>query len=88
VAGAAATGRAHLVAPTVACSAPGREHPAAARAHRAPAGGQAGHAGPTRGLLPREEVDVVVPVTPERGRRCQPPWQGEDPQPQRPQVRE
>jgi len=33
-------------------------------------------------------VNVVIPVKPERGRRCQPPRQGEDPQPQRHQVTE
>jgi transposase len=51
-------------------------------------GGQPGHEGQTRGLLPREEVDVVVPVKPERCRQCQQPLQGEDPQPQRHQVTE
>ena len=51
-------------------------------------GGQPGHEGQTRGLLPREEVDVVVPVKPERCRQCQQPLQAEDLQPQRHQVTE
>jgi transposase len=44
-------------------------------------GGQPGHAGQARALVPVEEVDVVVPVKPERGQHCQHPLQGEDPQP-------
>jgi transposase len=51
-------------------------------------GGQPGHEGHTRGLVPVEEVDVVIPVKPERCRRCQHPLQGEDAQPQRHQVTE
>jgi transposase len=51
-------------------------------------GGQPGHEGHTRALVPVEEVDVVVPVTPERCRHCQHPLQGEDLQPQRHQVTE
>lgn len=51
-------------------------------------GGQPGHEGHTRGLVPVEEVDVVVPVKPERCRRCQHALQGEDAQPQRHQVTE
>jgi transposase len=51
-------------------------------------GGQPGHEGHARGLVPIEQVDVVVPVKPERCRRCQQPLQGEDPQPQRQQVTE
>jgi transposase len=49
-------------------------------------GGQPGHEGQTRTLVPVEEVNVVIPVKPERCRRCQQPLQGEDPQPQRHQV--
>ena len=52
------------------------------------AGGQPGHEGQTRMLIPVEEVDVIIPVKPERCRRCQYPLQGEDPQPQRHQVTE
>jgi transposase len=51
-------------------------------------GGQPGHAGQARALVPVEEVDVVIPVKPERCHRCQHPLQGEDPQPQRHQVTE
>jgi transposase len=52
------------------------------------AGGQPGHEGHSRVLLPVEEVDVVVPVKPARCHHCQHPLQGEDPQPQRQQVTE
>jgi len=51
-------------------------------------GGQPGHEGQARALVPVEEVDVVVPVKPERCQHCQHLWQGEDPQPQRHQVTE
>jgi transposase len=51
-------------------------------------GGQPGHEGQTRVLVPVEEVNVVIPVKPERCQRCQQPLQGEDPQPQRHQVTE
>ena len=51
-------------------------------------GGQPGHEGQARALVPVEEVDVVVPVTPERCHHCQHLLQGEDPQPQRHQVTE
>ena len=51
-------------------------------------GGQPGHEGQARALVPVEEVDVVVPVKPERCHHCQHPLQGEDPQPQRHQVTE
>ena len=51
-------------------------------------GGQPGHEGQTRALLPVEEVDAVIPVKPERCPRCQHPLQGADPQPQRHQVTE
>jgi transposase len=49
-------------------------------------GGQPGHEGHTRGVVPVEVVDVVGPVKPERCRRCQHPLSGEDPHPQRHQV--
>jgi transposase len=51
-------------------------------------GGQPGHEGHTRALVPLAEVDVVVPVKPERCRRCQHLLQGEDALPQRHQVTE
>jgi transposase len=62
------------------------------RPHREPSGrrpgGQLGHEGQTRALLPVEAVAVVIPVKPERCSRCQHPLRGEDPQPQRHQVTE
>jgi len=64
----------------------------AKRPRRPPAGrrpgGQPGHAGQTRTWVPVEAVNVVIPVKPERCRRCQQPLQGEAPQPQRHQVTE
>jgi transposase len=51
-------------------------------------GGQPGHEGQTRTWVPVEEVNVVIPVKPERCRRCPQPLQGEEPQPQRHQVTE
>jgi len=64
----------------------------AKRARRGPSGrkrgGQPGHPGQTRALVPMEEVDTVVPVKPQQCRRCQYPLQGEDPQPHRHQVTE
>jgi transposase len=39
-------------------------------------------------LVSVEDVHVVIPVKPERCRRCQQPLRGEDPQPQRHQVTE
>jgi transposase len=51
-------------------------------------GGQPGHAGQARALLPGEEVDVVVLLKPERCHSCQHLLWGEDPQPQRHQVTE
>jgi transposase len=64
----------------------------AQRPRRAPsgrrAGGQPGHEGQARALVPVEEVDVVISGKPERCRRCQYPLQGEDSQPERHQVTE
>jgi transposase len=51
-------------------------------------GGQPGHEGHARVLIPVEQVDVVMPVKPARCQRCQQPLQGEDRQPQRHQVAE
>ncbi len=53
-----------------------------------PPGGQPGHEGQTRVLLPVEAVDVVILVKPECCRRCRHPLQGADSQPQRHQVTE
>ena len=51
-------------------------------------GGQPGHEGQTRALLPVEEVDIIIPVKTTPCVHCQQPLQGEDPQPQRHQVTE
>jgi transposase len=51
-------------------------------------GGQPGHQGQSRAVVPIEEVDAVVPVKPRHCHRCQHPLQGEDPQPSRHQVTE
>src|SRR5688572_29486253 len=51
-------------------------------------GGQPGHEGQARVLVPVEQVEVVIPVKPERCPRCQHPLGGEDLQPQRHQVTE
>jgi transposase len=51
-------------------------------------GGQPGHQGQSRALVPLEDVDVVVPVKPKQCHRCQHLLQGEDPQPHRHQVTE
>jgi transposase len=73
---------------------PSRDLPQALgkRVHRGPSGrkrgGQPGYRGQTRALVPIEEVDTVVPVKPQQCHRCQPPLQGEDPQPPRHQVTE
>jgi transposase len=51
-------------------------------------GGQPGHEGQARAMLPVEAVDQVIPVKPARCGHCQHPLLGEDPQPQRHQVTE
>jgi transposase len=51
-------------------------------------GGQPGHEGQTRALIPVEEVDVVIPLKPRHCLSCQHPLCGEEPQPQRHQVTE
>ena len=49
-------------------------------------GGQPGHEGHIRGILPREKVSEVVEHKPEVCRRCGKPLHGEDPNPMRHQV--
>jgi transposase len=51
-------------------------------------GGQPGHEGQTRALVPVEAVDVVIPLKPVRCTRCQHLLLGEDPRPERHQVTE
>src|SRR5262249_22871572 len=62
------------------------------RPHRGPSGrkrgGQPGHQGQSRALVPIEEVTSVVPVKPAQCARCQYPLEGDDPQPYRHQVTE
>jgi transposase len=49
-------------------------------------GGQPGHPGQPRALVPGEEVAAVCPVKPTHCAHCRHPWHGEDGQPQRHQV--
>src|SRR6266567_6535287 len=49
-------------------------------------GGQPGHPGSTRTLVPVEEVDEVVVLKPEQCTYCQAPLAGDDPKPWRHQV--
>jgi transposase len=49
-------------------------------------GGQPGHPGHTRTLLPVEAVDEVVVLTPEACSQCHAPLSGDDPEPWRHQV--
>ena len=62
------------------------------RARRGPSGrkrgGQPGHPGQNRALVPSEEVEAVISVKPQQCHRCQHPLQGDDPQPYRHQVSE
>jgi transposase len=51
-------------------------------------GGQPGHEGQTRALIPAQAVDALIPVKPMRCPRCQQPLRRHDPQPQRHQVTE
>lgn len=66
--------------------------PARIRSRREPSGrrpgGQPGHEGQTRALVPVEAVDGLMPVKPMQCPRGQHPWRGEDLQPQRHQVAE
>jgi transposase len=64
-----------------------RQHPRRASRGRQ-RGGQPGHQGQTRAVVPLEDVETVVPVKPRQCLRCQHPLQGEDPQPHRHQVTE
>jgi transposase len=49
-------------------------------------GGQPGHPGHTRTLVPVEDVDQIVPLKPEHCQGCQAPLSGDDPAPFRHQV--
>jgi transposase len=64
---------------------PQHERPRRSRSKRR-RGGQPGHPGSTRTLLPVEEVDEVVVLKPEQCTHCHAPLRGDDPQPWRHQV--
>jgi transposase len=64
---------------------PQHERPRRPRSHRH-RGGQLGHPGHTRTLIPVEEVDEVVVIKPEQCAHCQASLSGDDPQPWRHQV--
>src|SRR3989454_5191338 len=61
----------------------GRPHRPRSKRRR---GGQPGHPGHTRTLIPVEEVDEVVVIKPEQCTHCQAPLSGDDPKPWRHQV--
>ena len=69
---------------------PSSDLPQRARRRRQPSGrrpgGQPGHQGQTRTVVPVEEVDVVIPLKPDACARCQQPLVGHDATPQRHQV--
>ena len=64
---------------------PHRERPPHLRSTRR-RGGQPGHPGFTRTLIPVEEVDEVVVIKPTQCSHCQAPLAGDDPKPWRHQV--
>jgi transposase len=64
---------------------PPSEQPRRPRSQRR-RGGQPGHAGHTRTLVPVDEVDEVVVIKPAQCPHCQAPLSGEDPTPWRHQV--
>jgi transposase len=65
-------------------SSPRPKHPRSQRRR----GGQPGHPGQTRTLIPVEDVDQIVPLKPEQCQGCQAPLSGDDPAPFRHQVME
>ena len=68
--------------------APAVDRPATPRPSGRRPGGQPGHEGHERMLLPEDQVDTIVPVTPRRCRRCAAPLHGVDATPGRHQVTE
>lgn len=66
---------------------PQAEHPRRIRGQRR-RGGQPGHPGHTRTLMPEAEVATVVVLKPEQCQTCQGPLAGDDPAPFRHQVME
>jgi transposase len=67
---------------------PGQEKPAVQRAKGGKQGGQQGHPGHRRELLPVEEVDDLFKYKPEVCSKCGTELEGEDPDPYRYQVTE
>lgn len=67
--------------------APNRKRPRRTPSGRKP-GGQVGHTGQTRPLVPVDEVDVLRPLKPTACARCPQPLRGTDASPQRHQVLE
>lgn len=71
---------------------PSSDPPERQRPRRQPSGrrrgGQPGHPGQTRTLVPVADGDVVIPLKPVQCARCQQPLAGDDPHPQRHQVLE
>src|SRR5438105_3506328 len=69
---------------------PSSDPPRSQRPHRPRGqrrrGGQPGHPGATRTLIPVEEVDEVVVIKPTQCSHCQAPLAGDDPKPWRHQV--
>jgi transposase len=68
--------------------APAVDRPATRPPSRRRPGGQPGHEGHQRMLLPADQVDTLVPVKPRRCRRCAAPLHGVDATPGRHQVTE
>src|SRR5437870_8717884 len=64
---------------------PQHRRPRRPQSHRR-RGGQPGHPGHTRTLIPVEAVDEVVVLKPEQCTHCQAPLSGDDPKPWRQQV--
>ena len=74
-----------LLTPSIKRPAPPRERPPHPRSPRR-RGGQPGHPGSTRTLIPVEEADEVVVIKPEQCPHCQAPLSGDDSTPWRHQV--
>jgi transposase len=73
--------------PSSDCPTPSRPRRRRTPSGRKP-GGQPGHRGQSRALVPLKDVDAVFPLKPTHCTQCQHPLHGEDGQPQRHQVTE
>jgi transposase len=67
---------------------PGAPPPVKKKRSRRKRGGQPGHKGHHRALLPPERVDETIPIKPDHCRRCRASLSGTDPEPRRHQVTE